>query len=500
MKLYKSITVAASIALGMAATGCSDWLDYTPKDKQLYEQQFTTATGFHTTVNGIYSLLTSSNLYGYNLSYGPIDAMGLSYNVGQTNNALYQCKTANYTGEYASSILSNIWSSAYNTILNVNLVLQALDEYPGVLSESDAQLIEAEMLAVRAYLHLDLTRIFGPIPNLGLDGLAVPFADTPEAIKREQLPADVMLKDHILPDLTKAQDILERIDPILTDGVLNTDGGSTTLNWERYRQLRLNYYAVTLLKARAYIWMADYTSALAEAKKITDDPRVAKTFPWIAPNRILANTTNPDRGFSTECIFGYYRGDIENIYKNNFAGSLKSDQLLQVRDGYVSTLFPVISDYRYAAQWQASAGIAAGYEFTKYKGFTLSSTSPEFWGTFYGLLRITEAYYIAAESALNQSDLTSAIGYLNTVRAARGIPDLDANTSKADIQKEIELEYVRELRGEGQNFFTLKRLNASIGSYMAGNKAHLNGSDDPGMDSPSKTQRYKVPIPSGETY
>ena len=77
MKIYQSITAAALIALGLASTGCSDWLDYTPKDKQTYDEQFNNRTGFHTTVNGIYNTMTGSALYGSNLSYGAIDIMGL---------------------------------------------------------------------------------------------------------------------------------------------------------------------------------------------------------------------------------------------------------------------------------------------------------------------------------------------------------------------------------------------------------------------------------------
>lgn len=504
MKLYKSLATAAVVTLGLSVAGCSDWLDYTPKDKQLYEQQFATADGFHTTVNGVYSLLTSSSLYGYNLSYGAIDAMGLSYNVSQTNSTLYQLKTASYSSTNAASTLSNIWSTAYNTILNANLVLQALDEYPGVLSENDSQLIRAEMLAVRAYLHLDLTRIFGPIPTSqsALSGEAVPFADTPEALKRERLAADVILTEHIIPDLTEAQNILEKIDPIMTEGVLNSDGGSTNRNWERYRQLRMNYFAVTLLKARAYMWMLDYTNALAEARKITDSPVAKNAFPWVVGNRLLANSINPDRGFSTECLFGYYNNEISNIYKNYFAGSLDASKLLQVASGYVSTIFPISSDYRFQAQWRANGGMNAGYEFVKYESFEPSSTNPDFWATFYGLLRVPEAYYIAAEAALKlNNDTETARNYLNTIRTARGVMvELEENISVADLQKEIELEYVRELRGEGQNFFLLKRLNASVGSFMSGAKTHLNGSDDPGMDSPSKTVRYRVPIPSSETF
>lgn len=58
MKLYKSITVATVAVLGMVVSGCSDWLDYEPKDKQTFDQQFSSQTGFHNTVNGIYNTMT----------------------------------------------------------------------------------------------------------------------------------------------------------------------------------------------------------------------------------------------------------------------------------------------------------------------------------------------------------------------------------------------------------------------------------------------------------
>ena len=280
MKLYKSITAAALLAFGIASTGCSDWLDYTPKDKQTYDEQFNNRTGFHTTVNGIYNTMTGSDLYGYNLSYGPIDIMGLCYKISNSSTAKYELCTAAYTSTYASSTISSIWSTAYNTILNINVVLKALDEKPGVLLPEDAQMIRGEMLASRAFIHLDLVRIFGPVYIVNPDGLSVPYADAPEIIKRNRLKVDDIIYNKIIPDLTAAQELLKNVDPILTEGVLNSDGGEDG-NWFRYRQLRMNYYAATLVKARAYLWVNDYTNALAEARKITDDTYAQSCFPWV---------------------------------------------------------------------------------------------------------------------------------------------------------------------------------------------------------------------------
>ena len=495
MKLYKSITAAALLAFGIASTGCSDWLDYTQKDKQTYDEQFNNRTGFHTTVNGIYNTMTGSDLYGYNLSYGPIDIMGLCYKISNSSTAKYELCTAAYTSTYASSTINSIWSTAYNTILNINVVLKALDEKPGVLLPEDAQMIRGEMLASRAFIHLDLVRIFGPVYIVNPDGLSVPYADAPEIIKRNRLKVDDIIYNKIIPDLTAAQELLKNVDPILTEGVLNSDGGEDG-NWFRYRQLRMNYYAATLVKARAYLWVNDYTNALAEARKITDDTYAQSCFPWVDPVKLLANNSNPDRIFSTECLFGFYDNKMAEIFTNNFNGTLDAAVVLKPRDGYTDILFPNSADYRRQSQWTGTTSISGGdLDFIKYKSFPTSETNPDFWATYYGLMRKSEAYYIAAEALNGLDDLRGACGYLNQVKAARGI-DLIETDSPADFLKELKMEYLREMRGEGQIFFLHKHFNQSF----ATSNSDFNAHEAANKDNPTISQRYNVPIPSGENY
>ncbi len=500
MKLHKYIAATAICAIGAMTSGCSDWLDYTPKDKQSYDQQFSTVAGFHTSVNGIYNAMTSGDLYGNNLSFGMIDILALCYNIPTSNEKTSELLRANYAGDYASSMVSTVWTQAYNTILNINLVLQALEEYPDVLTPDDAQLIRAEMLALRAYIHFDLVRMFGPIYNDGPDEPSVPFADTPDVIKRERLATTEILTEKILPDLNEAQSVLAEIDPVITDGVRNYAGDSG--NWWYYRQLRMNYYAVTLLKARLYQWMNDDDNAIAEAIKITDSARANTTFPWVEPNRLLSNNINPDRMFSTECLFGFYKNNIETIYQNNFTGTLDPSIVKQPRNGYVGTLFPNTADYRRQSQWAVSASAGgADYDFIKYKSFTPDKNTPEFWASFYGLMRVSEAYYIAAESYLNKGDKVKAQEYLNKVRVARGITPIDTEFMNDQmVRNEITWEYLRELRGEGQIFFLHKRHKQVFGSADGGIPDFDGSGLCMGQDTPEAKVRYEIPIPAGEKY
>lgn len=498
MKIHKNILLICCSVLMF--TGCSGWLDYTPKDKQTEEQQFSTKAGFYSAVNGVYTKMSTSSLYGYNLSYGPLDAMGVCYNITKSG-SLYYFKTASYTSSAVSSTLKTIWSAAYADILNVNLVLEALDKYPEVLTTTDAQLIRGEMLAARAYLHFDLSRMFGPVYSRNSEGSSIPYANSSEIIKRSRLPENELLTDYIIPDLTEAQSLLKDIDPIITEGVLasSSDDG----NWMRYRQLRLNYYAVTLLKARVYIWMGDYENALAEALKLTDDGNVASVFPFVNPNKLLANGVNPDRVFSTECLFGFYKSNLSDVYSNEFASTLDSGDLLTPRSGYLDTLFPETADYRRQSQWSGS-GTSTGTvaEFIKYKSFEPDEDEPEFWATFFGLMRISEAYYIAAESYANMGDMEKAAQYLNVIKAARGIENVSSNITLSNFTKELKFEYLREFRGEGQIFFMLKRFYQTFAGYSGG-VPQFNGADNLTYyisDSPSASVRYNVPVPSDETY
>ena len=161
MKLYKLFIAVMACSI---MTSCSDWLDYTPKDKQTYDQQFGTKAGFRNAVTGVYAKMANSSLYGYNLTYGPLDIMGQLYVIPNSNASNLELKSATWTGEYASSVFSSIWSSAYSTILNANLVLQAAEESKEtILSAHEYKLIKGEMLGLRAFLHFDLLRLFGPV-------------------------------------------------------------------------------------------------------------------------------------------------------------------------------------------------------------------------------------------------------------------------------------------------------------------------------------------------
>ena len=69
MKLKKYLYTLIVLCTMGTFTGCSDWLDYTPKDRETEDQTFSSKQGFYTAVNGVYNRLIDDVMYGKNLTF-----------------------------------------------------------------------------------------------------------------------------------------------------------------------------------------------------------------------------------------------------------------------------------------------------------------------------------------------------------------------------------------------------------------------------------------------
>lgn len=259
----------------------------------------------------------------------------------------------------------------------------------------------------------------------------------------------------------------------------------------RYRQLRMNYYAVLALKARVYLYAGEQANALAAARKLLTDPKVDEYFPAVDPNKLLANQSNPDRVFSTEVLTGIYKKDRKEIYTRYFSSEQAGNNLLHPRKDFVGTsLFAgETQDYRFQTWWQVASGVGeSGHVMIKYKEIDQpdgTAGSEYFYAVFMSLIRLSEVYYIAAES---EPLLADKYGWLNRVRARRGLPDAPV-VSEDDFMKRLRSEYVREFIGEGQIFFMYKRLYININSYENGYDTNTYG---------AREERYVLPVHSKE--
>lgn len=536
MKKY-ILSLAVVLSTVAVFSSCTDWLDEQPNDKQSEEQQFATKPGFYAAVNGIYDRMSGNSLYGQYLSYEMIDVLGQRYEVNKTDEGSYYkylraLADWDYSNETVVSVLKTIWGEAYQTIMNINVVLKNLDEKGGILPVKEYQMLKGEMLACRAMLHFDMLRLFGPIYAKNPEGRGVPYNESTKTSILPILDAQSVLNDKILRDITDAQELLLESDPVLTEGPRAEYDSDTMDNSQRYRQLRMNYYATTLLAARAYLWAGDYANAATEARKITDDEKVKQFFPHVDPGTLLANNIDPDRMFSTECLFGYYNKNRGLVYENRFNGETAGKSLLAPRSGYNQLIFAnETQDYRYMSQYVNGATLDG--ESTMYmnkfqeikdqgRDDVLTDTDDDeaflqaskFYGTFCSLMKVSEAYYILAEALGNpESEVyndADAWTYLSYIRDKRGCTTGTQSGNFAALTNELTKEYIREFIGEGQIFFYFKRLNKGFDNDYNGRKEVVIVTPPPIWFLPptydytdkatdeEKEKRFVAPLPSSE--
>ncbi|MEG2226940.1 MAG: RagB/SusD family nutrient uptake outer membrane protein [Odoribacter sp.] len=486
MKLKNKITIVV-ILLTSIFYSCSDWLNVQPNDKQTDTQLLATKGGFYSALNGVYTNLASNALYGRNLSYEMLDVIAKRYNPNTTNTYLTQLNAFTYADNSVASQIEATWKMAYSTILNCNVILKNVEDKKGtVLNDQDYKIMKGELLALRAFLHFDMLRIFGPVYKNKPQALSIPYNENYKAASLPLLPADSIINDKILRDLNTAESLLS-VDPVITEGPMANTLEDNEDNSGRYRQLRFNYYAVLALKARVLLYKGDNEAALTAAKKIIEDPIAMGHFPHIDPSKLLANSTTPDRMFSTEVFFGYYKKDRSLIYKNSFNGENAGSNLLQPRTGFVDgSLFAgETQDFRFQSQWATSSAVGiSGYMFVKYKEI-VDPDFKLFYGTFVSLIKLSEVYYIAAEA---ETDVAKSYKYLNDMRKVRGLTELPVGT-RPDLETKLRTEYLREFLGEGQIFFMYKRLYSKILKKENGYNTSTYGASE---------ARYVLPLPVSE--
>ncbi|WP_343561622.1 RagB/SusD family nutrient uptake outer membrane protein [Sphingobacterium sp.] len=474
MEITKTNTlVLVCVLMIIGLVSCNKFLDVRPEDRFLSNDVFKDETAVYNALNGIYLNLAKRGLYGGQLTMSTVDVMAQYYNPGA-----FWKQTADYNYKDATlqSTYSSIWRSAYVAILNVNSFLAKIDQSASVSNERK-NLLKGEAYGIRAFVHFDLLRLFGPVYTIDSDKSSIPYLTVPTEKIQSLLPAKVVV-DSILADLGRAELLLEN-DPVRTQGIVLGSGTDRLSDFVTLRNRRLNYYAVLGIKARVLLFKGDKVGALAAATKIID--QAGKWFPWTVDGLTLPGIQNPDRTFSSEVIFGLQNYDLYNQQKELFSAVLKETVILAPLTERLSEVYEDNgNDYRLRINWVPGAAYGKTYKtFVKYddvinKTLLFRNLQP--------LLRISELYYIAAECT---TDPNAALKYVNEVRKNRGLTELSGNVVLRDV---LQKEYRKEFWGEGQLFYYYKRNNvASIPSGVSDKNTAMTAA------------KYVVPLPLSET-
>ncbi|MCL2416453.1 MAG: RagB/SusD family nutrient uptake outer membrane protein [Bacteroidales bacterium] len=475
--MKKNISIAL-ISFAILTLSSCNFLDVQPEDRLTQEQLLQTERGVNLILNGIYLEMAHNHLYGANLTMTVLEVLAQRFNVNNTRTALHFLARYEFQdGErLVERVNEQMWQRLFVQALAVNDFLSVLEKTNVIPSQQRINWLRGEALALRAFFHFDILRIWGPSP---LDDDNIPFMPYNDVSTGELLPlltaSQVLAR--ILEDLEEAADLLQD-DPIRTRGIDTEMLFQQTHDfYQTNRNYRMNFYAVQAMLARVHLWMGNHAAAYGAAREVIDaQGRMTANgplFPWILEADIITALT-PDRIFSTEVIFGIHSGNMYTNANSFFAPALNPENELVPRRNRLEELFEAagagMADFRYAHLWIEAAAFGKDYRtFWKYAppndrnvgtGGLERTNRTEF---FQPLIRISEMFYIAAESKLELGGSTEDIwnNYLNVVRSARNIGSQYplAGLTPEQLRIEIRREYQKEFWGEGQLFFYYKRLN-----------------------------------------
>ena len=464
--MKKLINKSIILSLVVALTACNDWLNVSPKTDMKAEDLFSTEAGFRDALIGVYALMATSNLYGKNLSYGYLDVLAQYYTSPRSNTStgyehnLKNAAAYNYTESDEESRILSIWSSHFSAIANINQALLFIDENRDVFTSEDIHHIyKGEFLALRALLHFNVLRLFALSPMMdnqnGLNAFAIPYVEQYTNIAQPQLTVKEVL-EKIVKDLLTAKNLMKERE------IFNEFDSSSPMY---KRNQRMNYYAVTALLARVYLYENEKTLALTEVKEIIGEVDGENPTSYTLTTS-GATATNPM--FQSELIFTLDVQKLKDLSESYFSETSLSDVLLVSEKGKqtIFTASGLESDFR--SSWLTATSNGKEYILTKYNNMN-----------YIPLFKLSELYLIAAECA----DGEDAYWYLNQLRNHRGLSSIEHTK---DIESYIYQEYRREFLGEGQLFFYYKRkLYDTVGAE-----------DNVGIEDLKAV--YNLPIPTSE--
>lgn len=491
-KIYFNIISLMMIVISFSS--CSDWLDVNPSDEIKEEYLFQTGDGFQTALNGIYRKMASFSLYGSNMTWGVVDAWGQVYTMKQASTsgacqAMQKIARFNFNNSELTPTTDQMWNSAWNAIANCNELIQQTEKADTTLfyyKSYERQLILSEAIALRAYLHFDLLRMYAPAPasNPG-NKTYIPYVNYYPAYVNENISVSECL-NHVIADLKTAQAILYQLEGKkpgnLTPNTRFQEAGSGKNLFFSLRGYRLNYWAATALLARVYLYAGMKEEAYKEAKTLIDADSKNKFFQattssYYGPKNIEAGNIK----MYENIIFGLYSPtelvdwDVAINHAND--GQDESSQYYLSWDSEMIEQYfgeEKNQDWRFKYQFESKYYDYYYRPLKYYKQSESSSYGPVNNKTI-PMIRMSEVYYIAAECLFDPNDpvkMNAAKSYLKWVKQGRGIKNaqMDDITTTEQFMTTLLSEMRREFVGEGQTLFMYKRLNRMLPSFDNGDQ------------------------------
>ncbi len=463
-----SIALSASLLF----TGCGNaWLEEAqPSTSTESSEAIKSARDAQYALNGIYDILRGYEYYGARMTYyADVTGEDLLANGDTKRTAKYYLFDWN-----EDTAPSSLWYQPYRVLRNVNNIL----DYTNSLSEAsltdELRDIKGQALALRGMAHFDLVKVYGkPYTMDGGASLGVPI----QLVKSEPTskPSRNTVKEvytQIIKDLDDAVKLL---------GIARNDG-------------KINKFAAQQLLARAYLYTGQDQLAYNHATTLITDAAASKAKYVLWSNADYSTVWAKD--FTSEILFQLSLTKTEPGPKSkenmgNLMWRSGYDDIVLSND-YLDLINADPADVRHKiiTKYTNSKKVDF-YYLNKYPGNTAAGENPEFADI--PVLRLSEAYLIAAEAAVKLTDNLNALKYLNAIVTRANPAKVLSGTVTLDRVME---ERRRELVGEGHRLFDAMRNDMRIERKGANHVSPLLRPETKSFDR--SFSKILMPIPRGE--
>ena len=426
MKKIKSLLFMSCVIFSLF--GCTDWLTIQPETQVTKEDMFKTQAGFYDALTGSYILMRDNYSPSGQMVLGGVEYMANLWETTEGLGVAYYYASHDYRVERVERELGNMFLKQYEIIANLNILIKYIDNQQRVLTDKEEKLYKGEALGLRAFIHFDLIRLWGPMPTQVDESYKyLPYETT---VQLENYPYSNYREymNKLCADLDSAELLLKQVDPILSAG--KSSG---------YRPNRMNYYAVLGLQARVHLWLGEKDEALRYARMVKDATSVDGKKLFSLGSQ--ADLNRNDRVFyASEQLFGVA---IEEFDDSRIPDGFKQlttevDALYTIKDIRLSLWFANNGGYRSPNRYDNMA--SSDSQQTKAPSLSVP------------MIRLAEMYLIIAECA----DLSEANGMYKEFLASRGL--VTTELTESNRKEVIQLEYLKEFYAEGQMFYVYKRL------------------------------------------
>lgn len=474
--MKKNKIIYTFLLAGTLLSSCSkDYLEVDPQSTINTDQLGSSSAATMGTLKGILSSFRSYGVTGYggHEDYGHKGVLSVLDLMGHDvimNNLNWGGFNYNYTGRVMTNSRAHMpWFTYYTQIKNANTIINSV---PADTDNSELKAIRGQALALRAYSHFMLARIYGPTFVGNETKASIPINAEERSTKRNtvaevyaQIEADLVAATDALTGYRRGSN-LEMIDKSVAQAFLADvylEMGKFTEAAEQAKQARAGY---SLLSAAD--WQNGFYN-ISQNETMWGADLNAELTTFVANFFSHFDNTNT----------GYAEGGNISIDKRLYNAMSDTDIRKEMFAGADSTVFAVGNDsYKYGP-----------YISFKFRDLTVDRTAGD-----YIYLRSAALYYIEAEALARTGKENEAKDVLFEITSSRD-PEYvkSAKTGEALIE-EIILQKRIELWGEGFAWFDLKRLNQGVVRDYSGSNHPTYGK----FNIPAGDNRFLFMIPQAE--